>query len=202
MRSPLAIGAVALFSLGLSACSVSLIGKASPPPPFLMTLTPSPENSPKAGGNSPVRAGDVVVISIPTTPEAIAQKRVPVTRSGTAVAYLTGGTWVEQPARLFHRMMAETIRARTGRHVLDLRQFPGDPGVTVYGSLLHMDVEETTKQVVVTYDATAVSADKKVRTRRFEAREGVSVIDAANVVRSLNVAANRVAEDVAAWVAE
>jgi cholesterol transport system auxiliary component len=202
MRSHLAFGMITFAALSLSACSVSLIGKASPPPPFLMTLTPTAENAPKASGGSPVRAADVVVISIPTTPEAIAQKRVPVTRSGTAVAYLTGGTWVEQPARLFHRMMGETIRARTGRHVLDLRQFPGDPGVTVSGSLLHMDVEETTKQVVVTYDATAVSSDKRVRTRRFEAREAVSVIDATNVAISLNVAANRVAEEVAAWVFE
>jgi cholesterol transport system auxiliary component len=202
MQPLLRMTLIAALTLGVSGCSVSLIGKASPPPAFLMTLTPSAENTPRATMGVPVRGADVVVISIPTTPETIAQKRVPVTKSGTAVAYLTGGVWVEQPARLFHRMMSETIRARTGRHVLDLRQFPGDAGVSLSGHLLHMDVEETTREVVVTYEATAMNADKKVRTRRFEAREAVAMIDATNVATALNVAANKVAVDVASWVAE
>ncbi len=186
----------------LTACSVSLIGKASPPPPFLMNLTPVAQSTPQASQSRPVTTANVVVISIPTTPQAIALNRVPVTRGGSAVAYLTGASWVEQPARLFQRLLSETVRAQTGKHVLELRQFPGDPGLHVSGQLLHMDVDEPTKQVVVTYEATAVSADKKVKSRRFEAREPVAAIVASDVAVALNQAANKVAQDVTQWIAE
>jgi cholesterol transport system auxiliary component len=199
MRAVLLIaGAAAL----LSGCSISLIGKASPPPPFLMNLTTTAENTPKPSESRVVKALDVVVISLPTVPQALAQNRVPVTRDGTAIAYLTGGSWVEQPAKLFHRLMSETVRARTGRHVLDLRQFPGEPGAVVSGQLIHMDVEENTKKVFMVYEATVVTADKRVRTRRFETSEPVAAIEAKAVADALNTAANRMAGDVASWIVE
>jgi cholesterol transport system auxiliary component len=199
MRSALLIAGAALL---LSGCSISLIGKASPPPPFLMNLITTSDNTPKAGESRAVRASDVVVISLPTVPQALAQNRVPVTRDGTAIAYLTGGSWVEQPAKLFHRLLSETVRARTGRHVLDLRQFPGEPGAIVSGQLIHMDVEENTKQVVMVYEATVVTTDKRVRTRRFQTSEPVVAIEAKAVADALNIAANRMTSDVAAWVVE
>jgi cholesterol transport system auxiliary component len=199
MRSALLIAGAALL---LSGCSISLIGKASPPPPFLMNLITTNDNTPKASESRVVRASDVVVISLPTVPQALAQNRVPVTRDGTAIAYLTGGSWVEQPAKLFHRLLSETVRARTGRHVLDLRQFPGEPGAIVSGQLIHMDVEENTKQVVMVYEATVVTTDKRVRTRRFQTSEPVVTIEAKAVADALNIAANRMTSDVAAWVVE
>ena len=66
----------------------------------------------------------------------------------------------------------------------------------------YFGMDATTSQAVIIYDA-ALSRDKgkRVETRRFEARQSVGEIDGRSSGTALNQAANKVADEVAAWVA-
>jgi cholesterol transport system auxiliary component len=178
----------------LSGCSLGLGGKA---PPFLMTLNPT-ATAPADAGRS-VQAGDAIIIGVPSTPQAIATTRVPVSDGQTAIAYVKDAAWVEPPARLFQRLVAETVRVRTGRVVLDIRQIQGGAGAQLSGQLLHFGVDAKSSQAIVIYDA-ALARGKKLDTRRFEARSSVGIINAANSGVALNRAANDVAGQVADWI--
>jgi cholesterol transport system auxiliary component len=192
MRVLIALGAAFLAS----GCSLGLTGKA---PPFMLTL--SPAQSPAANGGVTVRSADVLVVETPLVPQAIAVNRVPVGSGDTVIAYVKDAVWVEPPARLFQRLVAETLRSKTGKTVLDARQLSTAAGQTLSGHLLRFDIEEGSNRAVVVYDAAVSGADgKTIKTRRFEAREAVGVIDARGVGSALNRAANSVAGDVAAWV--
>lgn len=186
--------ASAAFALG--GCTLGLTAKA---PAFLMTLTP--DQRPVASEGSAVDTGAVLTVMTPLVPQAIATTRLPVAQGQTALAYVKDAVWVEPPARLFQRLLAETIRARSGRVVLDPRQFSMDPGATLSGHLLRFDVDERGAKAVVIYEATlSGEANQPVRTRRFEARMAMGQIDAANASQALNRAANQVAAEVADWV--
>ena len=185
-----------LGALALSGCSLGLTQAA---PPFLLTLTP--DERPQANEGVLVQGGDTLTIATPLAPQAIATTRLPVAQGQTALAYVKDAVWVEPPARLFQRLLAETVRLRTGRTVLDPRQFSMEPGAILSGQLLRFDIEEQGGEAVVIYDATiSGERDRPVRTRRFEARVPVGAINARNSGRALNKAANQIAIDVADWL--
>jgi cholesterol transport system auxiliary component len=54
-------------------------------------------------------------------------------------------------------------------------------------------------EAVVVYDA-ALARGEGVQTRRFVARAPLAVVDAPSAAAALNLAANQVAADVAAWI--
>jgi cholesterol transport system auxiliary component len=120
--------------------------------------------------------------------------------SDSDIAYLKDATWVEKPARLFQRLLSETIRAGGTRLVVA----EGDLGYTaatkLSGRLLDMGYDAASDSVVVRYDAVLVTPDGKVRTRRFESRMSDVEPKADAVGPALNDAANAVAGEVAAWV--
>jgi cholesterol transport system auxiliary component len=185
---------VAFATLG--GCSLGLSGKA---PPFLLTLTPTTAVAADAG--RAIKASDSVTIATPIVPQAIASTRVPVADGQNAIAYVKNAVWVEPPARLFQRLLSETIRVRTGRPVFDPRQVAGDAGTQLSGHLLHFGVDARTSEAVVIYDAAVIrDRGKKLETRRFEARSQVTVIDATSSGTALNRAANDVAAQVADWI--
>lgn len=178
----------------LSGCS--LTAKA---PPFLLTITPT--ESPQANSGSTVTVGDSITVNLPLVPQAIANNRVPVAKNGTAIAYIKDAVWVEAPAKLFQRLLAETVRLKTGRPVFDQRQFGLAQGIQLSGQLLHFEIDEASNKAVIVYDATLSGGkDNVVRTRRFEARASVGKIEAQSAGNGLNRAANVVAADVAAWI--
>jgi cholesterol transport system auxiliary component len=179
---------IALLLLPLAGC-VSLGGK---PPKQLLTLNATEK----------VAAGvtrTTVTILAPSAAAAIMALRVPVFRGGVAIAYVKDAAWVDSPVRLFQRLLSETVAARTGKIVLDLRQYTADPGLRVQGNLQMFGIDEGKGDAVVTFDAVIVRA-KGLDSRRFEARVPVGVIDAESVGPALNEAANKVAADVADWV--
>lgn len=187
-----------LLALGvsLSGC-VSLGGK---PPAALMTLTSAATLPADAARTA--QAGDAITILVPIVPQAISTTRIAVMDGTTALAYVKDAAWVEPPARLFQRLVSETVAARTGRVVLDPRQFAVSPGTQVSGSLKAFGIDPRKGEAVVIYEA-ALTPDRgqTVRTRRFEAREPVGEVEAATAGRALNAASNRVAEQVASWIA-
>ena len=107
-------GALALtLSLTLSGC-ISLGGE---PPESLLTLTA--EAAAPAGSATSATRSSAIAINEPEVVAELDVLRVPVQVDATEVAYLQDAVWVEKPARLFRRVLAETLRAQSGSFVID-----------------------------------------------------------------------------------
>lgn len=190
MLRPITILAAAL---ALSGC----IRFGAEPPERLLSLTPAQSVAP--GTDQAVGAGEAVTVMWPGVPAELATNRIPVWASATSIAYVKDAQWTEPPNRLFARLLAETIEARTGKPVLSGRQFAFDPGTRVSGQLLKFGVDAASQTAVVTFDG-ILGRGADIKTRRFEARVPVSQIEAQAVGAALNQAANQVAAEVADWI--
>ena len=192
IRKFMALGA----AIALSGC-VSLGG--AEPPASLLTLTP---NTVVPAGTSAVGTpATAIKIMEPETPARINVTRVPVQVDDTNIAYLQEAVWVEKPARLFRRLMAETIRARGNRLVIDGEDSGVVPAAQLRGTLRNFGYDARSSSVIMRFDAIRSGADGAVETRRFESIQSGIAPDAASVGPALNSAANDVAGQVADWVA-
>ncbi|MEX0341144.1 MAG: ABC-type transport auxiliary lipoprotein family protein [Erythrobacter sp.] len=193
MKSSFKIAALAPV-LMLGGC-LSFGGEA---PDSLLTLTPT-TSAPAGTGGSGAQASALAVAEF-EVPQALDVTRVPVQVTDTELAYLQDAVWVERPARLFRRLVAETIRTRSNRVVVD----GDDPGVAasdrLHGSLRAFGYDARTREAVVTFDAVRNGSASDVTTRRFEARVPVAAPQTAFVGPALNQAANDVAGQVADWL--
>lgn len=195
MRRLTKVASAAGLALALAGC----LSLGSEPPPSLLTLTADAT----APGGAVVQGNVASAIAVlePGAPQSINLTRVPVQVNDAEIAYLQDAVWVEKPARLFQRLLAETIRARTGRLVIDAETASLGAATRLQGSLGAFGYDARTSSVVVRYDAVRTGAGDSVETRRFEAVVPGVPAEAAPVGRALNEAANRVAGEVAAWVA-
>jgi cholesterol transport system auxiliary component len=183
-------------ALPLAGC----ISFGAEPPPSLLSITAAAE-VPVGRAETTARAKGITILA-PAVPAAIATARVPVQASPTTIAYVKDAQWVEPPARLFARLLADTVTARTDLVVISAQQSISDPGARLTGELRQFGIDAATSSAVVTYDAALVGeGDTAVRKQRFEARVPIAAIDAANAGQGLNQAANQVAAEVAAWIA-
>ena len=189
-------------TLLITAATLSLAGCISfgaDAPASLMTLTAT--SAPAVGAAQSSATAKSIVIQVPATPASIATPRVPVQSTPTSIAYVKDAAWAEPPARLFARLLADTVSARGGLVVLSSIESADDPSALLAGELRSFGLDATTREAVVTYDAALTRAGAStVEKRRFEARVPVAAIDAASAAASLNQEANQVAGDVTAWV--
>ncbi|MFO6447818.1 ABC-type transport auxiliary lipoprotein family protein [Erythrobacter sp. NE805] len=188
----------ALFALPLLLALSGCISLGGDPPASLLTL--SPAATAPAGAASAAGQPVVAVQSI-DTPAKLDVLRVPVAVSDTELAYLQEAFWVEKPARLFRRLVGETIRARGKALVIDGDSTATLPSLTLRGTLIDMGYDAPSQSAVVRFDAVRIDPEGKVSTRRFEARETGIAPETRAVGAALNTAANRVAGEVADWVA-
>lgn len=144
-----------------------------------------------------------IAVLTPEVPAKLDVLRVPVNVSATQVAYLENAIWIDKPARLFRRVLGETLRARatkTSQIVLDSDDTPLRAGTFVRGTLMELSYDAPTGDVVVRYHAVRSDAQGRAITQRFEARESGVMANAASVGPALNRAVNTVAVEVADWV--
>ncbi len=142
-----------------------------------------------------------IVIGVPVTPQSLATQRVPVATSATSVAYVKDAQWSEPPARLFARLVSDTVAARTGRVVLSPVQAIAEANDDLEGELRSFGLDAATREAVVTFDGALQRAGQPAtEKRRFEARVPVTAIDAASTGPALNQAANQIAAEVADWI--
>ena len=180
-------------ALAVSGC----LSFGAKPPPTLMRLTSDVQPGTSARTAGP---GAAITVVPPSVPAELMTPRVPVRTGTTQVAYVKDAQWVEVPAILFARLLSETIAAKSGRVVLDPKQFTFDPGQRLTGTLHTFGLDADRMQAVLIYDAAVSRGKDAVETRRFEARVPVAALDAASAPAALNQAANQVAAEVAAWV--
>ncbi|MEQ8412680.1 MAG: ABC-type transport auxiliary lipoprotein family protein [Erythrobacter sp.] len=191
----------ALAALMLSGC-VSLGG--GEPPESLLTLTPT-ATAPTGSGSGARTGGEAgagaIAVMTPEAPAKLDVLRVPVTVSATEIAYLKDAYWVDKPARLLRRLLGETLRTRTDALVIDTDDSPTEPEVKLRGTLLDMGYDAPSRSAVVRFEAIRTTAEGGAVSRRFEATESGIPAEASAVGPALNRAANRVAADVADWIA-
>ena len=169
------------------------------PPPELLTIS-SAQMLP-TGQTQSSAAAATITVQVPAVSQALATTRVPVQSSDIAIAYVAKAQWVEVPARLFARLLSDTVAAKTGRVVLSTAQSLSDPGARLSGELRNFGVDATSNEAVVTYDAALIRQSATVvEKRRFEARVPLGVVEPHAVGVAINQAANQVAGEVADWV--
>lgn len=186
---------LAASTLALSGC----LSLSAEPPESLLTLSAS--SAVPSGAVTSGTGATALRIMEPETPQKLAVTRVPVQVDATEIAYLKDAVWVEKPSRLFRRLLAETIRARSSRMVID----SDDPALLatsqLRGTLREFGYDAATGSVVVRFDAIRDGASGSVETRRFERIIPGVAAEAAPVGAALNRAANEVAVQVADWMA-
>lgn len=181
-----------------AACVASLSGCVSlgpKVPETLLSLTPTA--APAVGSGTSGTIGNALVVMEPAAEARLSVTRVPVQIDDANVAYLKKTMWIERPSRLFQRLLAETIRARGSRLVIE-----GEPGASrqhLSGRLLDMGYDARSRMAVVRLDAIK-EAGGKIETKRFESSVPVAEAEAQYVGPALNEAANVVAKQVADWV--
>lgn len=140
-------------------------------------------------------------VDLPAVPRTLATPRVAVRQDATSYAYVKDAIWVDLPSRQFQSLLAETIRARLNRLVLDPGQFLARRGQMLEGSLSEFGIDAASRRAVVTYDAALMSADgQRIVRQRFTAAVPVATIDAGSVAPAIDEAANQVAVAVADWI--
>jgi cholesterol transport system auxiliary component len=189
--------AAALLTSALSGC-LSLGATSVKAPPELLAL--SAAEGPAAGATASGKSADVLLVMEPETDRRLAVLRVPVQVDASRVAYLPDVQWVERPARQFAHLLAETLRARSNRLVLEEGQSAGTPGARLAGQLVEMGYDARRRAAVVRFDALRTSADGQVISRRFEAIVPDVSPKSARIGPALNRAANDVARQVADWL--
>ncbi len=171
------------------------------PPPSLLNL--SADSAPATNAARSGSAQTALTVVIPSVPQKLRTPRVPVETGGTQIAYLKDAQWIEPPARLFQRLLSETLSAGGQRLVLTETELITGPGELLSGDLLNFGIDADSNQAVVTYQAMRLTNDgSMISQRRFEAREAVGELTPANGGTALNRAANRVAGEVAVWMAQ
>lgn len=193
----IALAMLALASLSVTGC----VRIGTKPPERLLSIAAA--TSAPAGQTLSASRDSVLFVDLPTVPRAIATVRVAVRTGDTSFAYVKDALWVDVPARQFQGLLAETIRTRTGRLVLDPTQFLARRGQLLEGSLLEFGIDAGRRLAIVTYDASLLAPDGQSLTRqRFTASVPVTAIDSQTVAPAISEAANQVATAVADWLKE
>lgn len=210
IRRVMGAGLTLCMAASLSGC-VSL---GAEPPESLLTLMPTnlaPVGMQAGSGGEDAdgeRGGGAIAVLTPEVPAKLDVRRVPVTVSDTEIAYLQEAVWIEKPARLFRRLLGETLRSRVGAGdgvaplVIDSDDTPLRATTFLRGTLIEMGYDARTSSVVVRYDAVRSDREGVATTRRFEARESGVIADPRLVGGALNRAANTVAAEVVDWMIE
>jgi ABC-type uncharacterized transport system, auxiliary component len=182
--------------LSLTGC-LSIGGKT---PDQLLRLTP--DESAPAGATSSGAIADAIMVMDPEADRSLDMLRVPVRVDASSLAYLKDATWIEKPTRLFRSLLAETIRSRTDRLVIEGGDFEIAGKTRVGGRLLQMGYDAQSSSVIVRFDAVIGQGGPgtDLRTRRFESVISGIEPEAAYVGPAINRAANDVARQVADWV--
>lgn len=186
------------LATGASLLLAGCLSFGSEPPESLLGLTPTATVS--AGATNSGDIAHAIQVNEPNAPAKLAVTRVPVQIDDTQIAYVKDAVWTDRPTRLFRKLLGETIRAKTGRLVIDYDDPALTPKNQLRGTLVDFGYDARTSSAVVTFDAVRDVNGTQVLTKRFSATVPGVTPEAAPVGAALNQAANEVAAQVADWI--
>lgn len=186
--------AAATAAMALTGC----ISFGAEPPEQLLNLTPA-IHAPAGSAASGNVSGALAILDL-QAPQKLNVTRVPVAIDGSSLAYLKDAVWVERPARLFGRLLADTVRAKGNRLVVSGTDLEYAAPTKLSGTLSAMDYDASRGAAIVRFDAVLQTADGQILTRRFENEVTGVPAQAGPVGAALNQAANTVADEVAEWI--
>jgi cholesterol transport system auxiliary component len=195
-RTGVRLAVLVALALGLDGC-VSFGG--GPKTDTLLSFTPTA--TAPAGSTITTKGSEAIIVLEPEADRRLDVQRVAVQVDSSNVAYLKKAMWVERPTRLFAGLLAETLRARSGRIVYESSDVTATGDVRLAGRLIDMGYDAQVKSVVVRYDAIREAPDGMVTSKRFESIVADVDPKAKEVGPALNRAANEVAVQVADWIA-
>jgi cholesterol transport system auxiliary component len=190
------VGFAALVSLALSGC-ISFGPKV---PQQLLSL--APDTAAQVGPVTTGSMADAIVVLNPEADRSLDMLRVPVRVNASTIAYLQDIAWVEKPTYQFRALLAETLRTRTSRLVVEDGDFDVVGRTVVNGRLLAMGYDAPTQSVVVRVDMQRQDKGGAIVSRRFEAVIPGIEAQAAPVAAALGRASNDVAGQVATWITQ
>jgi cholesterol transport system auxiliary component len=190
---------IPLVALALSGC----VNIGAKPPGTLLSL--SVAAAPVVGTGASGKLSDALVVLEPEADAEVAVLRVPVQIDDAQIAYVKGTQWVERPARQFQHLLAETLRTRGSRLVVEGGIKRADDagtgsGLRLGGRLLMMGFDARSRSAVLRFDGLKLTGGGKIETKRFEAIVPGVTPDGESLGAALNAAANKVAGEVADWV--
>jgi cholesterol transport system auxiliary component len=174
------------------------VSLGSKPPEQLLNLTAA-STAPAGASASGTSATALTVLDI-QAPQELDVTRVPVRVTGSTLAYLKDAQWVEKPARLFERLLSDTIRAKGNRLVVSGTDLDSAAATKLTGTLSAMNYDPVQGAVVVRFDAVLLTGERQIQAKRFESIVPGVAADPAQVGDAFNRAANEVAAQVADWV--
>ena len=183
----------------LSAALMSCVSFGAKAPPSLLVLTATNQVAP--GATKIGVPADALIVLLPDVPRKLDTNRVPIQINDSSIAYLKDAVWADKPSRLMQLLLVETITAKNDQLVLSEVDAGGKAGSYLSGSLSEFGIDMRSNQAVVIYDAVRIVKGNALQKRRFEARENVGAILPSPASEALNKAANKVASDIAKWVA-
>lgn len=187
------------LALGAALALTGCVSFGSKPPAQLLTLDATQKIAP---GTTLTGSGDSLIVADPDASKMLDTVRVPVQVNPTSVAYVKDAQWTDTPRHMFRKLLAETIAASSNRIVLDPGQYSAEPGKRLMGEIVAFGIDAGSSSAVVTYDAILAGENgAAVARQRFTASAPVGKINATSIGAPLNIAANKVAADVAAWIA-
>lgn len=200
MKGPHAMTLRPLLALSMMAALSGCLSFGGKPPKQVLSLTP--ERRVVAGATMNAASGASITVLDPETPKKLDTVRIPVQVDDTSVAYVTKTQWVDTPRHLFQKLLSETISAGGSVLVLEPGQYSVSPGKRLLGEIVDFGIDARSRSAIVTFDALlAEPGGAAISKKRFSASVPVPDIDAESIGAPLNQAANKVAADIAAWVA-
>ena len=187
-------GLAVIASLSLTGC----LGLSSKPPKQLVSL--SPTTSAQAGAATTGTLADAILVHDPEADRSLDVLRVPVRINASTIAYMQDIAWVEKPSRQFRSLLSETLRARTGRLVVEDGDFEAVGRTMITGRLLAMGYDAPSQSVIMRIDMHRQDKGGAIVSRRFEASVPGIQPKAAPVAAALGQVANDVAGQVAVWI--
>jgi cholesterol transport system auxiliary component len=200
MHTPLLLPFSKLLFAGLATATlISCVSFGAKAPPALLVLTATNQIAP--GATKTGIPSDALIVLLPDVPRKLDTNRVPIQISDSSIAYLKDAVWADKPSRLMQLLLVETITAKNDQLLLSEVDAGGKAGSYLSGSLSEFGIDTRSNQAVVIYDAVKIVKGSALQKRRFEARENVGAILPAPASAALNTAANKVARDIAEWIA-
>jgi cholesterol transport system auxiliary component len=193
-----ALIALAFGSLALTGC----VKRGGNPPPAQLLSLASPPVSADAGLSAKADGSNSITVMDPNTARKLESPRIPVQVDANSIAYVAEAQWVDTPRKLFRKLLADTITARSNGTllVMDPAQIAPASGRKLAGELVDFGIDAQSMTAVVTYEATLLQEAGGIVRRRFTATAPVRKIKSTTIAAPLNAAAQKVANDVAEWL--